>query len=32
MNGRAVARLLRVEDEDAAEVPASEVEEAFYGD
>jgi prevent-host-death family protein len=32
MNGRAVARLLRVEDGDAAEVPASEVEEAFYGD
>jgi prevent-host-death family protein len=32
MNGRPVARLLRIDDEDTAEVPASEVEEAFYGD
>lgn len=32
MNGRPVARLVRVDDEDTAEVPASEVEEAFYGD
>jgi prevent-host-death family protein len=32
MNGRPVARLLSIDDEDTAEVPASEVEEAFYGD
>jgi antitoxin (DNA-binding transcriptional repressor) of toxin-antitoxin stability system len=32
MNGRPVARLLRIDDDDTAEVPASEVEEAFYGD
>ena len=32
MNGRIVARLVRVEQDDATEGPLSEVEEAFHGD
>jgi antitoxin (DNA-binding transcriptional repressor) of toxin-antitoxin stability system len=32
MNGRSIARLVRVEEDDATEVPLSEVEEAFHGD
>jgi prevent-host-death family protein len=31
-NGRPVARLVAVRDDDDAEVPPAEVDEAFYGD
>ncbi|MGD8275833.1 MAG: type II toxin-antitoxin system prevent-host-death family antitoxin [Thiohalocapsa sp.] len=30
--GRPVVRLVRIEDDTEQEVPAAEVEEAFYGD
>jgi prevent-host-death family protein len=32
LDGRPVARLVRIEHEGEQEVPAAEVEEAFYGD
>ncbi|MGB5733264.1 MAG: type II toxin-antitoxin system prevent-host-death family antitoxin [Thiohalocapsa sp.] len=32
VNGSPVARLVPVDDEHCAEVPAAEVEEAFHGD
>ncbi|WP_295887704.1 type II toxin-antitoxin system Phd/YefM family antitoxin [uncultured Thiohalocapsa sp.] len=32
MHGRPVARLVRIEQDADQEVPAAEVEEAFYGD
>ncbi len=32
MDGRPVARLVRIEQDAEQEVPAAEVEEAFYGD
>jgi hypothetical protein len=32
LNGDPVARLIPVDDDSGAEVPPSEVEEAFYGD
>ncbi|MGD9299460.1 MAG: type II toxin-antitoxin system prevent-host-death family antitoxin [Thiohalocapsa sp.] len=31
-DGRPVVRLVRIEEETEQEVPAAEVEEAFYGD
>jgi prevent-host-death family protein len=31
-NGRAVARLVHIDEDSDQEVPAAEVEEAFYGD
>ena len=31
-DGRPVARLVHIEDDSDQEVPAAEVEEAFYGD
>jgi antitoxin (DNA-binding transcriptional repressor) of toxin-antitoxin stability system len=32
LDGRLVARLVRIEHDNEQEVPAAEVEEAFYGD
>ena len=32
LDGRLVARLVRIEHDGEQEVPAAEVEEAFYGD
>jgi prevent-host-death family protein len=32
LDGRPVARLIGLDEDEAADVPAAEVEEAFYGD